>query len=191
MTFRVPLDFSEVQEFEVTPAGVYSTVVEQFEIIPRKDEEHFRQLKVDYTITEDNEFQGKKISRWVSLSPKSLGFLKQFLDPYTAVLDPDTQAQFAAEGFEVDPDSAETDEDGNISGVVLWPNFEGSVALVKVTVERHYQDRTRKVNKVAPADLVKSVPEQQATQQAASGPARQTTGAATAAPARPGARRIS
>jgi hypothetical protein len=187
MTFRVPLDFSDVQEFEVTPAGVYSTVVEQLEIIPRKDEEHFRQLKVDYTITEDNELQGKKISRWVSLSPKSLGFLKQWLDPYVDQLDPQTQEAFAAEGFEVDPDTAETDEDGNVSGVILWPNFEGSVALVKVTVERHYQDRTRKVNKVAPADVVKSVPEQ------AGAPAEAVAAAPTrsAAPARTGARRIS
>lgn len=186
MTFRVPLDFSDVQEFEVTPAGVYSTVVEQFEIIARKDEDHFRQLKVDYTITEDNEFQGKKQSRWVSLSPKSLGFVKQFLDPYVEKLDEQTAAQFAQEGFEVDPDTAETDEDGNVSGVVLWPNFEGSVALVKILVERHYQDRTRKVNKLAPADVVKSVPEQAgAPAEAAAAPTR------SAAPARAGARRIS
>jgi hypothetical protein len=169
MTFLIPLDFSDAVEFELLPAGVYSAVVEALSVVEAKDEDHFAQIKVDYTITEDGELQGKKISQWLSLSPKSAGFVKQFFDAFGLV----------PSALELDP------EDG---ATVVSPYLEGSVVLIKVLVQRHYQDRDRKVNKLGAAPVVKSLPEQPAEQRVvtASLPKQQQ-----APVRRPGARSIS
>lgn len=139
MTFRVPVDFSDVEEFEVIPAAVYAAVVESVEFVEAKDEEHYPQLKIVYTITEDGEYLGKKVSQWLSFSPKSTFWMKSFFDAFgitdslsELVVDEDTQ-------------------------VVTKPNLEGSVVAIKVLVQPHYQDRTRKVNKIDTAPVVKSV----------------------------------
>jgi hypothetical protein len=167
MTFLIPLDFSDAVEFELLPAGVYSAVVEALTVVEAKDEDHFAQIKVDYTITEDGELQGKKISQWLSLSPKSAGFVKQFFDAFGLV----------PAALELDPEDGET---------VVNPYLEGSVVLIKVTVQRHYQDRDRKVNKLGAAPVVKSLPEQPSDAPASKAALKQN-----APVQRPGARRIS
>lgn len=142
-TFVVPVDFSDVEEFELIPAGVYSAVVEGLDFIEAKDEDHYPQLKVTYTLTEDGELQGKKVSQWLSFSPKSTFWMKQFFD-----------------AFQVELSQLVVDEDTN---VVTEPDLSDAVVTIKVLVVPHYQDRTRKVNKIDAAPVVKSVPGRKVT----------------------------
>lgn len=144
MTIRVPIDFaSATDEYELIPAGVYSAILEGMTYQEAQSEGKFPQLQVDYTLTEDGDFEGRKLSQWLSFSPKALLVprfgMKAFFD-----------------AFEVDIDELEIDEE---TGVVVNPELSGAVVEVKIQVQPHYQDRNRKVNKIEDAPVVHSVPD--------------------------------
>jgi hypothetical protein len=117
---------------------VYSAVVEGLEYIEAKSEDKFPQLKALYTITEDGELQGRNIGQWLSFSPKSLFRMKAFFDA------------FGAEVSElvVDEDTLN----------VTSPDISGAVVQIKVLVQPHYLDKSRKVNKIEKAPVVSSTP---------------------------------
>lgn len=129
MTIRIPTNFDDVTERELWDRGVYPAVVEDVTFIEPKSEEGSPQLQVDYTVT-DGEHEGDGISQWVSLSPRAGFRAKAFYEAFGVA--------WPIEDFGVDEDTA----------VVVDPDISGSVVDILVTVEKHYKDRTRKVNKV-------------------------------------------
>lgn len=140
MTIRIPVDFSAVEEYEVVGSGNYSAVVEQLLYIEAKAEDKFPQIQVTYTLTEDGETQGRKLSQWLSFSPKALFRMKAWFD-----------------AFDVEIDELEIDEE---SGIITAPDLTGSTVEIKVGVEPSFKDKTQKVNRIDGAPLVHSVPEQ-------------------------------
>lgn len=139
MTIRIPLDFSAVEEFEVLEGGVYSAVLEQMLWLEKQEHQKADQIQVKYTITEDDETKGTKMSQYLSFSPKALFRMRDFFDAFGA-----------------DVEELVLDEADEGVAVILEPDLVGTPVELKITKERHYQDRKRWVNKVDAAQPLKS-----------------------------------
>lgn len=131
MGIRIPLDFSAVEDFEALDGGVYSAVLEQMFWHEQKEGQKADQIEVKYTITEDDESKGTKLSQYLSFSPKALFRMRDFF-----------------EVFDADIDEIVLDDVDEGKALILEPDLSGTPVEIKVTKEKHYQDKTRWVNKI-------------------------------------------
>jgi hypothetical protein len=137
---KIPLDFSAVEEFEALDGGVYSAVLEQMFWHEQKENQKADQIEVKYTITEDDESKGTKISQFLSFSSKALFRMRDFF-----------------EVFDADIDEIELDEVEDGKALIVSPDLSGTPVEIKITKEKHYQDKDRWVNKVnAPPRLIET-----------------------------------
>lgn len=147
MTIRIPqpIDFDDIPEFELIPAGVYDAVVEQVVYNEPADDSKLASLQAQYTLTEEGDLQGRVISQWVSIPDSD----KQSQNKLFGTASRYKQF-FAAFGFDPNQELA-VDED---TGTVTDPAFSGAVVQIKIAVEPHYLERDRKVNKINTAPVV-------------------------------------
>lgn len=69
---RVSVDFSEVESFEAIPKGEYDVVISGAEYRVAQEEGKYDYINLELTITEDGEFENRKLWTILSFSPKSL-----------------------------------------------------------------------------------------------------------------------
>lgn len=71
----VKIDFSAVKDFEPVPAGEYEAQFSKGEVTQSKEGKPM--VKVQFTVTEEGEFSGRKLFRNYSLQPNALWAIKQ------------------------------------------------------------------------------------------------------------------
>lgn len=71
------IDFSDVKPLEPIPDGDYEATLTAVELIEKKASTKAPYLKLEFTVQEEGEFQGRKLFRNASLSPDSLWAYKQ------------------------------------------------------------------------------------------------------------------
>jgi hypothetical protein len=119
---KVPVDFSEVQDFEPLEKGEYACMIEEIIYVEPQTEDKYPYLNVTLTVTEDGEYQNRKLWKVWSLSPKALFRMKQDL-----------------ENLGVDVDDLEIDYDEDTMKV-MEPDLDGYPCMVAVS-QRPYEGR--------------------------------------------------
>lgn len=75
---RNTIDFSDVEDFAPLPAGTYRAQVESMTFREAPDETKSDQISVQYVVTEDGEFLGRKAWTNLYLTPKALWRAKKW-----------------------------------------------------------------------------------------------------------------
>lgn len=119
---KVPIDFSEVQDFEALEKGEYSCIIEEVRYVEPQSDDKYPYLNLMLTVTEDGEYNNRKLWKIWSLSPKALFRMKQDLENL---------------GYDVDEIEIDYDED---TMLVLEPELSGMPCMATVT-QRTYEGR--------------------------------------------------
>lgn len=119
---RVPVDFSEIEEFEPLPKGDYDVVVDQVEYREAQEADKYDYLNWTLSVTEEGEFKNRKLFFITSFSPKALWRMKDTFENLGVY----------EEELEID-----YDED---SMLVTEPELGGLPARVSVS-QRKYEGR--------------------------------------------------
>lgn len=77
---RVTVDFSEVESFEPIPKGEYDVVISGAEYRVAQEEGKFDYINLELTVTEEGEYQNRKLWLILSFSPKSLFRMKDVFE---------------------------------------------------------------------------------------------------------------
>lgn len=134
---KIPLDFEGVGgEVE---AGVYAAVIENLKYRPEVDAKESRdgkpksaQIAVEYTITEEGDFQGEKLWQNLHMTPKAMFRVKDFFD-----------------AFGEDYAELVVDEE---TGIVLEPDLSGTAVEIKTFIDGKWGNKVDE----APVVLSKS-----------------------------------
>jgi hypothetical protein len=136
MTLRIPLNFDDVQEFDVLETGVYSAVIEKLMYSGEGQKQDgtpkSASIRVEYTLTEPD-FEGRKVSQWLYLSPKAIFRAKSFFDRFDA---------------DIDELVLDEEEDDNGAHLVLEPDLSGEAVEIKIKKVPKWGDPDRDDNKV-------------------------------------------
>jgi hypothetical protein len=125
---RVPVDFSDVTEFEAVPEGEYEAIISRVEYREAQVEGKYPYLNVECTITEPGEVLDRKVWGIWSLSPKALWRMKQAWENL-GILGEDEEME-----LDYDEDTLRVTE----------PEIEGLPCMVGVKVEVYEgTDRSR------------------------------------------------
>jgi len=76
--FLVPVDLAEVKDFEPVPAAYYTAMITEIKSLAAKEGKEFGQFQMSLQIV-GGEYDGRKVTRWLSKSPAALGFIKEFI----------------------------------------------------------------------------------------------------------------
>lgn len=76
---KVKVDFSEVTEFEALDVGEYDALIAKLTYVEPASEDKYPYLNVEFDVTEPT-FEGRKLWKVWSLSPKALWRMKQDLE---------------------------------------------------------------------------------------------------------------
>lgn len=154
---RVPLDFSDIQDFEPLPKGEYPVVIEEVRFVEPQVEDKYPYLNVQLYVSE-GEFQNRKLWTIWSLSPKALFRMKSDL-----------------ENLGIDTEDIEIDYDEDTM-LVLEPELHG-VPAIAVVSQRTWEGRLQnQVDMLRSADAAdqprgKTAPKQAKAPAAAKGKA--------------------
>jgi hypothetical protein len=130
---RIKVNFGDVEGFDALPEGVYTATVEKIEYRPAKEAGKSPYLNVEYTVSEPEEFAGRKVWEVLSWAPKALFRMRDF---------------FRAAGFEDDEYDLDVDEE---SGLLLDPDLAGEA--VEVTIENEIYNK-KEVNRVVAVEFL-------------------------------------
>lgn len=119
---KISVDFSDVKEFEALPKGEYDCVIEEAKLVEPSEEGKYPYINLTLKVTEDGEYEGRKLWMIWSLSPNALFRMKGDLE----------NLGLAVEELDVD-----YDED---SMVVTSPEVVGLPVTASVST-RTYQNR--------------------------------------------------
>lgn len=125
---KVPVDFSQVEEFEPLEKGEYACMIEEIVYVEQQQEDKYDYLNVTLTVTEEGEYANRKLWKVWSLSPKALFRMKQDL-----------------ENLGVDVDELEIDYDED-SMQVLEPELAGFPCIATVTQRLYNGNLTNQVD---------------------------------------------
>lgn len=153
----IRINFAEVEgSFEPMPEGAYECIIERVEVRESKSSDH-NYLNWELRVTEEGDFEDRRLWTITSFSPKALFRLKDTLVAIGAI-EPDEELE-----FEWEDDVDITPQEGPR---LLNPDVEG-MAVVAVVRNEFYdgRERNRVENMTSPDD----VPAQASPRQAASG----------------------
>lgn len=85
---RIPVDFSDVQEFEALPEDEYDAIIEKAEMRLPTEEGKSPYINLQFKITEEGEFKGRVVFSILSFSPKALFRMKQAFENL-GIIEPD------------------------------------------------------------------------------------------------------
>lgn len=130
---RIKVNFGDVEGFDALPEGTYTATIEKIEYRPAKEAGKSPYLNVEYTVSEPEEFAGRKVWEVLSWAPKALFRMRDF---------------FRAAGFEDDEYDLDVDEE---SGLLLDPDLSGEA--VEVTIENEIYNK-KEVNRVVAVEFL-------------------------------------
>jgi Protein of unknown function (DUF669) len=119
---RVTVDFSEVPDFDPMPKGDYAVLVDKLEYRVAQEADKYDYINWELVVTEDGEFNNRRLWFITSLSPRALFRLKDILENL---------------GLYEDELEIDYDED---SMLVTSPEVVGMPAMATVT-QRPYEGR--------------------------------------------------
>lgn len=136
------IDFSEVQSgFEPVPEADYEAVIERIEVRESKSSDN-DYLNWEFRITED-EYDDRRVWGLRSLSPKALGFLKDWLVALDVIEEDDELDIEWADDVDITP----------TEGPLLTnPELHGMACVITVTNEVYEGRERNRVNEIRAAD---------------------------------------
>lgn len=115
MPLTIPLDLSNVESYDNLPVGRYYGQIDKVEHRPTETPGKFDQIMVTYMVS-DGEALGRKMSEFLSLSPKAAFRLKKWLEKFADI------SEFSQ--FEVDEDTNQVTDPDFIGVDVLFEVYE-------------------------------------------------------------------
>lgn len=136
------IDFSEVQSgFEPLPEGDYEAIIERIEVRESKSSDN-DYLNFEFRVTDD-EYEDRRVWGLRSLSPKALGFLKDWLVALD-VIDPDDEIELDwADDVDVTP------QEGPL---LTEPELHDMACVITVTNEVYEGRERNRVNDIRAAE---------------------------------------
>lgn len=131
---RLSLDFSEVDQFEVIPAGAFAFMIKSAEV---REGENAPYIAWELEITAPSEFAGRRLWTNSSLGKKSLWSLLPMLQNLEAM----------DEDFDLENDEFEFDYDEE-TGVIIEPELEGLIGIAVVSIEMYKSKPQSRVDDV-------------------------------------------
>lgn len=133
------IDFSDVQGgFEPLPEGEYEAIIERIEVRESKSSDN-DYLNWEFKITEEGEFEDRRVWGLRSLSPKALGFLKDwFLALDVIEEDDEVEVEWA-------DDVDTTPEEGPL---LTNPELHGMACIVVVSNEVYEGRERNRINEI-------------------------------------------
>lgn len=87
---RIPVNFADVQDFEALPEDDYTAIIEKATmVLPTEDGKH-PYINLQFDVTEEGEFKGRKVFTILSFSPKALFKMKQSFENLS-IIEPDDE----------------------------------------------------------------------------------------------------
>lgn len=156
------IDFSEVESgFEPLPEGEYEAVIERIEVRESKSSDN-DYLNWEFKVTED-EYEDRRVWGLRSLSPKALGFLKDWLVALEVIEEDDELDLEWADDVDITP------QEGPL---LTNPELHGMACTIIVTNEVYEGRERNRVNEIrasAGAAPAKKAPAKKANGAKASG----------------------
>lgn len=141
---KMTIDFSEVESgFEPLPEGEYEAIIEKVEVRESKSSEH-DYLNFEFKVTED-EYEDRRVWGLRSLSPKALGFLKDWLVDLNVIEEDDEIELDWGDDVDVTP------QEGPL---LTEPELHGMACTIVVTNEVYEGRERNRVNTIRAVDGV-------------------------------------
>lgn len=87
---RVTVNFADVQDFDALPEDDYSAIIEAAKYVLATEEGKHDYINLQFDITDEGEFKGRKAFTILSFSPKALFRMKETFENL-GIIDPDDE----------------------------------------------------------------------------------------------------